>query len=75
VIKVHDISCLYARLTSKNFYAILPPYHLFYYSRKTLIRLLESTGFELGYASHIGHRLFLKTIPYRLARGKTSGFF
>ncbi|MEI6030706.1 MAG: class I SAM-dependent methyltransferase [Synechococcaceae cyanobacterium ELA739] len=75
VIKVHDISCLYARLTGRNFYAILPPYHLFYYSQKTLAHLFKNTGFELDYTSHIGHRLFLKTIPYRLARGKSEGFF
>jgi 2-polyprenyl-3-methyl-5-hydroxy-6-metoxy-1,4-benzoquinol methylase len=75
VIKVHDISCLYARLTGRNFYAILPPYHLFYYSERTLARLFKSTGFKLDQACHIGHRLFLKTIPYRLARGKQHGFF
>lgn len=75
VIKVHDISCLYARRTGRNFYAILPPYHLFYYSEKTLLRLLEASGFQLLLSRHIGHRLFLKTIPYRLARGKASGFF
>lgn len=75
VIKVHDISCLYARLAGRHFYAILPPYHLFYYSGKTLSRLLGSAGFAVDHATHIGHRLFLKTIPYRLARGKTKGFF
>ena len=75
VIKVHDISCLYARLSGRHFYAILPPYHLFYYSATTLRRLLSRTGFRLDHASHIGHRLFLKTIPYRLARGRTSGIF
>ena len=75
VIKVHDISCLYAKLTGRNFYAIIPPYHLFYYSGKTLRRLLRDTGFQIILSRHIGHRLFLKTIPYRLARGKSSGFF
>ena len=75
VIKVHDISCLYARLAGKRFYAIIPPSHLFYYEEASLRFVLSRAGFVPQSARHIGHRLFLKTIPYRLARSRTSGVF
>ena len=35
-VKVHNISCLYAKFTGKNFYALIPPAHLFYYDKQTL---------------------------------------
>jgi SAM-dependent methyltransferase len=68
VIKVHNIECLYARLTGRHFYAILPPSHLSYFSRDTLKLALEKHGFAMELATFIPHVLFLKTIPYRLAR-------
>jgi len=75
VVKVHDISCLYARLSGKTFYAIIPPYHLFYYNRQTLSALTMKTGFKLVEARHMAHILLLKTIPYRLARNDVKSFF
>src|SRR5205814_8631925 len=41
VIKVHNISCLYAKMTGRRFYALLPPSHLFYYNKRTLKLALE----------------------------------
>ena len=75
VIKVHNIECLYARLVGRNFYAIIPPFHLFYYSKNTLKRALEKSGFSFQTSAFIGHSLFLKTIPYRLAQTNRSGIF
>ena len=72
-IKVHDISCWYARLAGSRFYAIIPPSHLFYYRKSTLALALERSGFRLSGSWHLPHRLFLKTIPYRLARGRQTG--
>jgi SAM-dependent methyltransferase len=68
VIKVHDVSCLYARLTGRRFYAIIPPYHLFYFSRHTLEGALARAGFQPLLVKHLGHLLWLKTVCYRLAR-------
>jgi len=73
IIKVHNIECLYARLTGRNFYAIIPPSHLFYYSKNTLKLALEKSGFSFETSAFIGHTLFLKTIPYRLAQTNRSG--
>lgn len=69
VVKVHDISCLYARITGKRFYAILPPFHLFYFSKKPLAWMLEKTGFHKPVFRHIGQVIQLKTVFYRLSRG------
>ena len=73
VIKVHNIECLYARVSGRRFYAIIPPAHLFYYSKDTLKLALEKSGFAMEVATFIGHWLFLKTIPYRLARSNQHG--
>jgi len=69
IVKVHDISCLYARITGKSFYAILPPFHLFYFSKKPLAWMLEKTGFQKPVFRHIGQVIQLKTVFYRLSRG------
>ena len=75
IIKVHNIECLYARLTGRNFYAIIPPSHLFYYSKNTLKLALEKSGYSFETSAFIGHTLFLKTIPYRLAQTNRTGLF
>jgi 2-polyprenyl-3-methyl-5-hydroxy-6-metoxy-1,4-benzoquinol methylase len=69
VIKVHNISCLYAKLSGKSFYAIIPPSHLFYYNKHTLTRVLSSAGFETVEARFIGHLLKVRTVFSRLSRG------
>jgi len=67
-IKVHNISCLYAKLTGKRFYAIMPPSHLFYYDNSTLSRTLEKSGFKVVDSKFIGHLFRIKTIFLRLSR-------
>jgi SAM-dependent methyltransferase len=71
-IKVHNISCLYARMTGQKFYAIIPPSHLFYYDRETLGTALSRSGFEVLHAGFIGHLMKVKTVFWRLSRGNTS---
>ena len=72
VIKVHDISCLYAKFTGQNFYALIPPSHLFYYNRRSLSALVEKAGFRVTDSRHIGHILKVKTVFFRLSRGDQS---
>jgi len=74
VIKVHDIRCLFARFSGARFYAIAPPGHLFYFSRKPLSLMLQRAGFTKLEHRHIGHLLFMKTIFYRFAKGKSQSF-
>jgi 2-polyprenyl-3-methyl-5-hydroxy-6-metoxy-1,4-benzoquinol methylase len=76
VIKVHNISCLYAKLTGSRFYAVMPPTHLFYYNKSTLELLLGKTGFQLIDARFIAHILRIRIVFQRLAReNRQSPFF
>jgi 2-polyprenyl-3-methyl-5-hydroxy-6-metoxy-1,4-benzoquinol methylase len=74
VIKVHNISCLYAKVTGPRFYA-LQPGHLFYYSKRTLELLLRKTGFQLTDARFIPHILRIRIVFHRLARGNRNSIF
>jgi SAM-dependent methyltransferase len=75
VIKVHNISCLYAKLTGAGFYAILPPSHLFYYDRRTLALAAEQSGFDVVKMEFIGHLLRISTVFMRLSRGDNASLF
>ncbi len=75
VIKVHNISCLYAKVTGRRFYALLPPFHLSYFNRHSLGEALTRTGFGGAQVLYIGHLLSLKTIAYRLSQCGQPGFF
>jgi SAM-dependent methyltransferase len=68
-IKVHNISCLYAKLTGRHFYAVMPPSHLFYYDKRTLAHMLEKGGFQVVDSKFIGHLFRVKTVFLRLSRG------
>jgi SAM-dependent methyltransferase len=47
VITTGDISSWAARLSGKRWRMIVPPLHVYYYSRKTITRLLEKYGFKI----------------------------
>lgn len=75
IVKVHDMSCLYAKIMGKNFYAFLPPLHLFYFSRTSLAVALKNASFDIYLSKHMSHLLFLSTIFYRLSRGSQNSIF
>ena len=68
VIKVHNISCLFAKLAGPGFYAIVPPVHLFYFNRKSLQQILEKNGFTFLKHEFIGHLMRLATVFFRLCK-------
>jgi 2-polyprenyl-3-methyl-5-hydroxy-6-metoxy-1,4-benzoquinol methylase len=74
VIKVHNISCLYAKVTGRNFYAVIPPSHLFYYNASTLDRALSKSGFQVAESKFIGHLLKVNTIFFRLSRDNVNSW-
>jgi 2-polyprenyl-3-methyl-5-hydroxy-6-metoxy-1,4-benzoquinol methylase len=75
-IKVHNISCLYAKLMGRNFYAVIPPSHLFYYDKKTLAHTLSIAGFQVVNSKFIGHLFKVKTVFLRLSRSsKDSAYY
>jgi 2-polyprenyl-3-methyl-5-hydroxy-6-metoxy-1,4-benzoquinol methylase len=75
VIKVHNISCLYAKLTGPRFYAIIPPSHLFYYNARTLTLAAKKTGFEVVEGRFIAHLLRVSTVFMRLSRSNKDSIF
>jgi SAM-dependent methyltransferase len=75
VIKVHDTGCLYAKISGKSLYSIVPPYHVFFYTRPSLENALVRAGFRIGDFRHMAHILQLKTIPFRLSRGDQNSIF
>lgn len=80
-------SSSWARFWGKNWQAILPPEHLFYYSEKSLKILIEDNGFKILEQLSIGKRFTLPylckilanrynlSIIYRLANFFNRGFF
>jgi 2-polyprenyl-3-methyl-5-hydroxy-6-metoxy-1,4-benzoquinol methylase len=72
VVKVHNISCLYARLSGSRFYAIIPPFHLYYFNPRTLKELLKSERLKPIAIRFFPHRLSIRNILFRLARGSES---
>jgi SAM-dependent methyltransferase len=75
VVKVHDISCLFAKLMGKNFYALIPPVHVVYFNRMNLFKALNICGFEVKKCWYLPQLLFFKTIFYRLAKNNTQNVF
>jgi SAM-dependent methyltransferase len=75
VIKVHDISSLFARVSGRRYYALIPPSHLSYFGPKSLKLALAKTGFSAGSVKYLPHVLFLRTIPFRLSRNNESSVF
>jgi len=75
IIKVHNISCLYSKVTGSRFYALLPPEHLSYFNKTSLRHALSRTGFSVLYHTYIGHLLSLKTVAFRLSHNGKPGLF
>jgi 2-polyprenyl-3-methyl-5-hydroxy-6-metoxy-1,4-benzoquinol methylase len=75
VIKVHNISCLYAKLSGRSFYAIIPPSHLFYYNKRTLAQILSKTGFRMVESRFISHLLRISTVFLRLSKMERDSVF
>lgn len=75
VIKVHDFGCLWAKLTGKRFYAVIPPAHLSYFNKKSLYILCENNGFIVNKTCHMSQAITVPTIFFRLAHSKRDSFF
>ena len=74
-IKVHNISCLYAKVTGSNFYAVIPPSHLFYYNGNSLALALTNSGYQVVDSKFIGHLMKVKTVFWRLSRSNPRSLF
>jgi hypothetical protein len=61
VINTPDFGSFYARLLGKGWHLIVPPEHLYYYTRPLLKEMLEQAGFEVVEMTTIGKKF---TLPY-----------
>lgn len=75
VIKVHDFDCLWAQITGKKFYAVIPPDHLTYFTRKSLRVLCEKNGFSVIRQAHYSQAITIPTIFFRLSHSNRNSFF
>lgn len=75
VVKVHDLSSIYAKLMGRRFYAFIPPLHLCYFTRTALNQALKEAGFSLVFYKHMSHLMFISTIFYRLSQGNQKSIF
>lgn len=75
VCNVGDLSSWTARLMGRRWYLLIPPTHLFYYSRVSLPRLLETQGFQVMDVSYPGKWASLGLAFFRLAYVFREGYF
>jgi 2-polyprenyl-3-methyl-5-hydroxy-6-metoxy-1,4-benzoquinol methylase len=61
-----DIGTLAARLTGSRWHLLTPEHHNFFFSSKTLRRLLEDTGFELLESRHRASLYSVAHVLYKL---------
>lgn len=54
-----DIKSFWARLIGKHWHLMIPPEHLYYYSKKSLSYLLEANGFRICQWGRIGKKFSL----------------
>ena len=72
-----DIDSFNARLRGRRWRMIHPPTHLHYFSRRTLVRLLDSAGFDVVHLETAGNTRSIRGIAYAILvlRGGRQGLF
>jgi methyltransferase family protein len=64
-----DIDSVAARLSRSRWHLLTPRHHNFFFGARTLVRLLERSGFEVAWVGHPGSRYSLAHLAYKLDRG------
>jgi hypothetical protein len=64
-----DLDSLAARITRSRWHLLTPRHHNFFFSARTLTRLLERSGFEIAWLGHPGARYSLAHLAYKFDRG------
>lgn len=68
-----DLESAAARLSRSRWHLLTPRHHNFFFSSRTLVRLLERSGFEVAWLGHPGARYSLAHLAYKLDRGARTG--
>jgi hypothetical protein len=63
-----DIDSTAARLSRSRWHLLTPRHHNFFFSFRTLSRLLDRSGFEIAWYGHPGSRYSLAHLAYKLDR-------
>jgi hypothetical protein len=64
-----DLDSAVARLTKSRWHLLTPRHHNFFFSERTLARLLDSRGFDVVWSGHPGARYSLAHLTYKLGLG------
>jgi SAM-dependent methyltransferase len=64
-----DIDSVAARLSRSRWHLLTPRHHNFFFSARTLVTLLDRTGFDVVWLGHPGSRYSLAHLAYKLDRG------
>jgi hypothetical protein len=74
VVETGDRDALLARVLGRRWYFYDPPQHLTFFSRASLARLLEASGFSAPLAiGHLGRMVSLRNCSFQLARALGAG--
>ncbi len=68
LINTPDSGSFFAKLMGSKWHLIVPPEHIHYFNKKSLITLLESNGFEIVEYTKIGKKFTLEYVSSMLAR-------
>jgi 2-polyprenyl-3-methyl-5-hydroxy-6-metoxy-1,4-benzoquinol methylase len=68
-----DLDSVAARLSRSRWHLLTPRHHNFFFSARTLVRLLERSGFEVAWLGHPGARYSLAHLAYKLDRAVRTG--
>jgi len=68
VISTGDAASLTARAMGRFWHLMIPPKHLYFFTPETLIRLLQSSGFQMVRLDRPGKRVPLDFAAYKLAQ-------
>jgi 2-polyprenyl-3-methyl-5-hydroxy-6-metoxy-1,4-benzoquinol methylase len=61
-----DLDSLAARVTRSHWHLLTPRHHNFFFSERTLRRLLDTKGFEVVWSGHPGTRYSVAHLAYKL---------
>lgn len=74
VVETGDRDALLSRVCGRRWYYYDPPQHLTFFSRDSLTRMLDATGFAPPVAvGHLGREVSLRNVSFQLARALGGG--
>jgi hypothetical protein len=68
-----DLDSIAARVSRSRWHLLTPRHHNFFFSARTLARLVDRSGFELLWSGHPGARYSLAHLTYKLGLGAHAG--